>query len=382
MSRDLVGQTLKTEYELLVVLPCDGLGGAERVTRNLVIYVAQNLDRRVLVCFLAKGNRNNWGNILLHPNVDIYYGKAKTEKLGVFGLLVFLFSRRVKSRIVWTTHLHMNALVSLLRSFRLLSSAHHIARESTVIFDRFFGWKRVLFYILYSLYNRVDILVCQSSYMKEQLLRRCGWLARVKVLVLRNPLNLADIDSELSKVRGGPREHLQLLEVVHVGRLSSVKNIPCLLGALSLLSDRGHKFRLVFVGDGDQRAALEVLVNDLGLQDDVIFVGETRNPYVFMRGADVGVLVSEKEGFPNVLLEMMASGTKYIVTTPCAGDLNKLPGVKVVSEASSLAVAQALEEAAIGVYDRREIYRRYAQSIDIEHFWVNLQAELDEGECL
>ena len=58
-----------------------------------------------------------------------------------------------------------------------------------------------------------------------------------------------------------------------VGRLVTTKGVPVLLGAASLLKERGRNFRLVIVGDGPERARLEANVRGLGLESFVHFCG-------------------------------------------------------------------------------------------------------------
>jgi len=74
--------------------------------------------------------------------------------------------------------------------------------------------------------------------------------------------------------------------------------------------------RLILVGDGEERERLAALSIQLGIQKDVQFIGQV--PYemvkTFMQQADVFVLPSLSEGFPNVILEAMACGLPIIAS--------------------------------------------------------------------
>lgn len=72
--------------------------------------------------------------------------------------------------------------------------------------------------------------------------------------------------------------------------------------------------RLVLIGDGPRRSALETLARDLGIAPSTEFVGYLANPYPHMAAADVFVLCSHNEGIPNALLEAMYLKTAVIAT--------------------------------------------------------------------
>ena len=97
-----------------------------------------------------------------------------------------------------------------------------------------------------------------------------------------------------------------------IGRLDPVKNHAALLRAarsiLDLRTDRAPAIRLTIVGDGPQRAPLEALARELGLDDLVEFTGTRDDTAELMRSFDMFVLPSMNEGISNTILEAMASG--------------------------------------------------------------------------
>ncbi len=102
--------------------------------------------------------------------------------------------------------------------------------------------------------------------------------------------------------------------LLFVGRLEQVKNLPLLLEAVRVAVRKDGSIRLWVVGDGTQRAALEQLSRDLGLQSNVTFWGQQLDVARFFSAADVFVMSSVSEGLPMSLLQAFSIGLPAIVT--------------------------------------------------------------------
>ncbi|MFZ4663024.1 MAG: glycosyltransferase family 4 protein [Caldilineaceae bacterium] len=100
--------------------------------------------------------------------------------------------------------------------------------------------------------------------------------------------------------------------LISIGRLDPQKGFDLLLQAFQQIYTRYPAWRLLIVGDGDQREPLTTLAYTLGLATQVVFVGRTKQVYDYLHGAELFVLASRYEGFPNVLGEAMACGLPVI----------------------------------------------------------------------
>ncbi len=195
-----------------------------------------------------------------------------------------------------------------------------------------------------------------------------------RLLVMSNGVDLERFD--LSPVDRA-REQLGLHGwplILTVGNLHEHKGQRLVLEAFSLLRDRFEDARLLIVGDGPDRDVLRSSVEGAGLQHHVRFAGAVPNTELahWYGAADVTVLASSREGWPNVLLESMACGTPVvasrvggvpeIVQRPVAG--------RIVDERTAAGFASAIEQVLRERRDRRQV-RAYAEGFSWERTSVS-----------
>jgi glycosyltransferase involved in cell wall biosynthesis len=103
--------------------------------------------------------------------------------------------------------------------------------------------------------------------------------------------------------------------ILGVGRLTRQKDFPTLIRAFAEVR-RCRPARLIVLGEGEDRAGLEALIGELGLNDDVALPGFRENAMAYMAGSALFALSSAWEGLPTVLIEALAAGTR-VVSTDC-----------------------------------------------------------------
>jgi glycosyltransferase involved in cell wall biosynthesis len=86
-----------------------------------------------------------------------------------------------------------------------------------------------------------------------------------------------------------------------------------LLRAFALVR-AGRKARLVILGEGAERTALEALGRSLGIEQDLRLPGFDQNPFRFLNRSPVFALSSIFEGLPGTLIQAMACGCRVVAT--------------------------------------------------------------------
>lgn len=342
---------------VLLVLPSLERGGGERVLLQLArsLLVA---GREVHLAILRGGGPLRGEvppQVLLHELIDADYA-ARGFRLAwrAFPKLVSLL-RMIEPQAVLSTMTGTN-LLTVLACVRARVGLRLVLREASSLVNARSVFKRQA---MRWLYRRADAVIAVSGGVAEDL-RSLG-IPDDRIRVIHNPVDrdklqhLADTGSALSSAESGPY-------VIALGRLTEAKDYPTLLRAYAA-SNLRHGYRLVIVGEGEQRAQLEDVVRELGIADRVLLAGALDNPFRVLAGAALLVLSSRWEGYPNVVLEALALNVP-VVATDCRHGPRELLGDgrrgRLVPVGDSVALAQAMDEE---MTDRR----RSDDDVVIEH---------------
>ena len=103
-----------------------------------------------------------------------------------------------------------------------------------------------------------------------------------------------------------------------MGREDDVKGFWHLLKAFRLVLEEEKNAKLLIVGDGGFEE-YKKLAKDLEIEKNVFFTGLKKNPFPYIALADIYVLTSYNEGFPNALVEAMTLGVPVIATNCLTG---------------------------------------------------------------
>jgi glycosyltransferase involved in cell wall biosynthesis len=170
-------------------------------------------------------------------------------------------------------------------------------------------------------YRGARHVLAQTDEMKSDIVAMFG-VDPARIRVLHNPVDTELIDSKLLGATS-PYDSTRI-NVIAAGRLSREKGVDILIRSFGAVVARNPRFLLHVIGrDGGEGETLKALVSDMGLREHVVFWGEQRNPYPFLKFADLFVLPSRYEGLPNAVLECIHL-RKPIVATRVVPILERL----------------------------------------------------------
>ncbi len=132
-----------------------------------------------------------------------------------------------------------------------------------------------------------------------------------------------------------PAADVERKQLLAVGRLSPEKGFDLLISAFARVCPRQPDWSLTIVGEGAERRRLEALVESLGLRSRVDLPGRTSDTAARLADAHAFALPSRYEGFPNALLEAMASGLPVV-----AFDCPSGPADIITHETNGLLVSE------------------------------------------
>ncbi len=164
-------------------------------------------------------------------------------------------------------------------------------------------------------YRKFDKIVCVSEKCKESFILMFG--NDPEVAVIHNVIDDREIIDKAEQPL--PEDAIKRrFTLCTLGRFSPQKNYMRLLSTIYNLDKEGYDFDLWVLGDGEQRAMIEKYISDHDMGSYVTLFGFQKNPYPFMKAADLLVCSSDYEGFSTFITEGLILG-KPIITTECSG---------------------------------------------------------------
>lgn len=326
---------------VLFVMPNLGGGGAERVIVTLLRHLDRSRFEPHLALVRAAGPylKEVPADVPLH---DLKAGRVRHAFPGIIRL-----AWKLRPQAIHSTLCEMNMAMVILRPFlppgiRLLiregispgaKSVH--AKKHPMVWKWLYRW----------LYPWADKIICVGDFVADELADNFH-VPRRKLVRIYNPVDI-ELVRKLADVAASPYQsdgpHL-----VAAGRLAYQKGFDILLEAMALVRNSLPACGLTILGEGELRSELLAQRERLGLKEAVHLIGFQRNPYPYLKHADLFVLPSRFEGMPNAVIEALAVGTP-VVASDCPGAVREIlrdcPIARLVPPSDPQALAETIVSA-------------------------------------
>jgi glycosyltransferase involved in cell wall biosynthesis len=242
---------------------------------------------------------------------------------------------------------------------RLLGATR--ARVISVFHTTYLLEKEMRRFFLYKWTLRLADAIVFVSATQKRVWQEQGLSAR-RMEVIPNGVDLAGfrpdpVARERVRAELGFREDALVLALVAAFRPE--KNHEQLLHAARSLLDRGVPVRILFVGDGPTRPAIETLATTLGVRSSVTFAGSQSDVRPWIAASDLGVLCSHAETFPLSALEFIAMGVPMIM--PAVGGTSEIVQDRINGLLFEPGSNESLTQAILSLADPKE-RARYAEA--------------------
>ena len=301
--------------KILFVISSMAGGGAERVAALLCNYWVNEGHSVTLVLTASERSESRYP---LDPRVrfDSLGDRVGGIRKTVFNKLRRLFALRVVLR-----GYRPDVVVSFMYDVNIATVIAKIGMRMALVVSEHIHppmhqspfWGGVVRKMFYAKASRVVVLTGTTAEWMQTV------LSKDMIQIIPNPVvyPLPSTDSAVLPLEQCVTPGRRLL--LSCARFEAQKNLPLLVKAFSATVDVCPDWDLVILGDGRERAALEDLRTQLGLEGRVWLPGWASNLPEWYERADLFVLSSAYEGFGNVLIEAMAYGVPVISTDCPAG---------------------------------------------------------------
>lgn len=346
--------------KIFLCIPTLHGGGAERVFK----YIIEYLDKAEYQIQLVLLQNSKGLPSLFHKKGVVTHNLNCRLPLAFLKLPLLILKE--KPDIVLSTICYMNIVTGFCSWLLKSSNSIFIARESgipsiRVQYTKTF-WNSPWLYKL--AYKHFDCVICQSKDMAREV-HELYKVPTELIFTISNPVDTNFVRSQASG--NSPLSFSKsMINILAVGRLHPQKGYDLLIQALARTTKKNAHLHIL--GTGGIFDQLTILVENLGLSDRVSFYGYVNNPYPFMRNADLFVISSIAEGFPNSLLEALAlgcpsiafngiGGTKELIEQGVNGSLVELGNIDLL--------ASEIDRCSSALFDRKRIASEIAIRYDV-----------------
>ena len=285
-----------------------GGGGVEKNLFLIANYFSYQFQK-VLIISTSKEYKNKFNkNIEFITPKNNFWNRCENRRFKIviclFLLIKHFFQSQKFSVLSFQGNLYCCLLCKILRIKIILRSNASIT-----------GWsKGFVKHFLYKVISKMaDKIIVNSLEFKNEYKKKFN----IKTHCIYNPLNKKEIIKNSRKKINFSFFKKDTINFINIGRLVDQKDhITILKSFKKLKKETDYKFRLLIIGRGVNKNLLKEYIKKNKLNFYIKILNFQKNPYQYLKRADVFILSSLYEGLPNVLLESL-SLKKLIISSNC-----------------------------------------------------------------
>lgn len=307
---------------ILFLMKYYSLGGVEMVTNVLASRFLDNGCRVSIVSFIepsneilcrkdsriiyyllsgfntSKKNIDQLRNILIEEKIDIVINQWGLPYVPIY---VLKKASKGLSLKIFSVHHNSPKTNGRLKDIEIAMSETNNKFCALILCMKKVLTYYVTSYSMWYVYQKSDkYILLSDSYIRE-FLSFTRVKKATKLVVITNPITIPYIE-EYEKILSYKRK-----EIIYVGRIDyNQKRVYRVIEVWKLLEKKYPDWKLIIIGDGEEKSKLEEQSFQLGLKR-IVFEG-FKNPLEYYKYASLLILTSEYEGFPLVIPEGMAWG--------------------------------------------------------------------------
>lgn len=295
------------KIKVLFILPTLVAGGSERI----MSFVAQHIDKvRFTPVLLVTAHEKDAAYDI--AGIRVVYLEKSRVLFSIPQIISFLFRERPK--IVISAGGHLNTLMAYISI--LFPSMKFIAREVNVlsVLSKFIKRKPNRFYAFIGKhrFRFFDKIICQSQDMKNDIIANYH-VNEEKLTVINNPITAGFKTKAVREVN-------DVIQFITVARLVKQKGHERIIQCLGKIS---RPYHYTILGDGPEKETIFNLIKKFGIEKNITHIPFTKDVINYLNSSDLYLQGSYVEGFPNAIVESLATGTPVLAFN-APGGINEL----------------------------------------------------------
>lgn len=288
-------------------------GGTERFVENLSNLINESSNQTSEVIVNKTNNRQHIKVKKVGFRTDGHFVVVKClfTIINFFHLLYYVI--KSSPDVIFSIEAYANTLSLLLKRiykkpYLIISTHTNLDYQINTNQSRLFS--SILKKVISNLYNNTGAHYTPSAELKNFLVKN--------YLLLDNKFQVIPYPSITNQIKKYSRRAISnkkiraelslkgTIKIISIGRFEKQKLFEHLLEAMSIISKNIKNIKLYLIGDGTMRKQYVEIIKKLNLKEYVSLINWQKNPFKYMKYANVFILISNFEGFPHVLLEALS----------------------------------------------------------------------------